>query len=301
MKDFIFYHLDPWIPRTLARLPYLLSLEALSSFKDIQFWSRNSIFEGNFVFGVSDLDVTAMSEIPLDSKQMNEFYKKYLSVKKVYPWIGEINLYARTDLPTLKDIINPLEANRDKILIQELGGIKDPTTAEKCAFILRMLYSDRKKLKANPELRQKKWQGHFRHLGINHQGFITVNVIKNILVALGDEKIAPVIDVFFDENYDEMLIYHQTTPEAWAYCYPHLYLLSQKMPPQTENSFLKEVAIAQLNWDIVGIYTQKYWLNIEQYKVHVQGLLKFYQYIGAEDDFKVFADKTEKLLSVHIE
>jgi hypothetical protein len=298
----LFYQVDKFLPRSAARLPYQLCLEALALTTPVQLsiWCRNSIYDGNFVFGISDLDVTAISSMRLSEDGYKLVFNHARQIKKIYPWLGEINLYAQDDLKSISELMNPYELSRDKNLIKLTSPLTTPTIAEKCVFILRMLYSDRINLKHSPEFRQKKWKGHFEHLGIHHQGKITTDSIKAVLVEMTGTNIIPVVDFFLNEHYIAERVCHLDTPLEWGYFFPHLFLLSQGFPIETENQMLKEIAIAQMKWEIAGIYTQRHWLGTEDYRVHFEGITKFYRSLTSESEGDRIVRIVNQLLDLSI-
>jgi hypothetical protein len=85
LRQYIFFLADAFIPRSVARIPYQLCLEAisLSSPLKISYWCRNSINEGNFVFGLSDLDITAVSPTRFTQTEFNQLFEHTKNIKKI--------------------------------------------------------------------------------------------------------------------------------------------------------------------------------------------------------------------------
>lgn len=302
IRQYLFYYADLFIPRSLARIPYLMCMEAMAmqSPLPISYWYRNSIREGNFVFGLSDLDVTAMSTKRLTHDEFNLLYKHMQDIKSIYPWLGEINLYAKEDLNLVIDLMNPFEAQRDRVLMNQLDQLPTPSKAQKCVYLLRMLYSDRVKIKVVPHLRQKKWQGHFKQTGIIHEGVITADTIKKVLFDLIGPEVLATVDFFLDKNFRAEQVCHLDTPVEWGYFFPHLYLLSQRQPLKSENEILKQIAIAQMEWEIAGIYTQRHWLGVEDYRVHFEGITKFYRSLTSDSEGDRIVKTINNLLDLNL-
>ena len=94
----------------------------IPSNKDQKIWARNSYYFRSHVPGLSDIDITVLSQdIP------DEFlvYRKILKI--IFPWIGEVNWYPISIAQEMFVLANTVEMSRDPILVakyskKNLGG-----------------------------------------------------------------------------------------------------------------------------------------------------------------------------------
>jgi hypothetical protein len=156
LRDSLFYFVDKILPRKVAVIPYLSALKdfqlnSLNRWIDVSIWCRNSIYRGNYVFGLSDLDLTIYFEKDFHHQTLQEILRYQKHLKKVYPFLGELNLYVDSLSRELKGAVNYFEFHRDPILVKRIGQLESfDLKTDGAVFLLRMLYADRKKLRASP-------------------------------------------------------------------------------------------------------------------------------------------------------
>ncbi len=163
-----------WMPPALTRLFYKAlkkiaehRIKQLFSNKQYQIWTRNSFRFRRLSFFISDVDFTLILKQAMTESEIRLIAKKLK--EKRFPLQGELNLYFEEDLRRVADVMNHYELQRDPELISYLEnlGIKPnekKNSANKAAFLIKMLQSDLFNLTLIPSLRIPKWQGHFNDL-----------------------------------------------------------------------------------------------------------------------------------------
>lgn len=283
MRKQIFRSIDSMLPRGLALLPYqfaLLLLKLIFEFGlGVLVWNRNSTKNGTAIFGVSDLDITIIhnGNISLEFLQ-----RTLVLLKKIIPFLGEANIYQTSHLPFLLPMMNTFELKRDPDLYVKFNGTKNPTNAEKFVFIQRMLFSDAFSLKMEPELRQLKWKNHFKLIRFDFdKDFVDFDDVINVLVNLSNNnsKIKDSLNRwslnFSEKNFD---VYRADLGDGFGVMAPHYKLWFSSPNDVVVLSQLegieREIFLSQIDWEICGVYAQKFHLPKDQVRFHLEMLLK---------------------------
>lgn len=271
IQNTFFYTIDLFLPRFIAVIPYNIALRSLilkmAVFNNVQVWDRNSIRRGNFIFGVSDLDITILITGKMYTDEANEINRILKEHKMFFPFLGETNFYLDDLSGKLAPSLNYYERLRDPILSNKLINIDyDDLNVEKATFLLRMIYADRVKLGKMTFLRQKKWKGHFSDLGFNIPDKVSIeNVLENLLELLKlnatlEKKLMEVIRFVLTTDLNEQNIYHIELPELWKFIFPHKHIWFDY--DRVENfdiikgTLLEKVCLRQLEWEIWGLMSQ---------------------------------------------
>ena len=253
------------LPRWAAKAPYLLGLWVIRLFLSLglglKVWNRNSTKTNSFVFGVSDLDLTVLGR----GRESPSFLAYALSrLKLVFLFLGEVNYYDEEDLSFVLNRINPYELQRDPELRYYILENKTPSKAQEFVFLARMLFSDVYSLRKNPELRQAKWQQHFRETGHLKEGdFITLEIVVEVLKKVSKEspRISQALDLWVGEVFkQDFNPYRASMGEGYWILAPHLHIWFEEDERsffQNLNAFEKEVMKAQVEWEFWGLYTQR--------------------------------------------
>jgi len=283
MRKQFFSMVDSLLPRAVALIPYqggLLLLRLIFEFGlGVEVWNRNSTRNGSFIFGVSDLDITLVH----DGRVSVEFIHSVLkTLKKIIPFLGEANLYQVNHLPLVLSRMNSFELMRDPELSSKFRQEKNFSLGERFVFIQRMLFSDAHSLKNNPLYRQMKWRNHFKFINYDLKGeFIDFISVVNVLKELCQDnpRLCQSIDHWsenvFENNFDT---YRANLGEGFGILAPHCKLWFQSLE---DVSYLKhltplelEILLAQIDWEICGIYAQKFHLPEKQSLEHLRMLIK---------------------------
>lgn len=268
LSDRIFYFIDDYLPRNLAAWPYRKALEAIQlqtlSDRGVRVWARNSFRKGNFTFGISDLDLTALVLPGADEGEVSRLVRTLEAQKKIYPYLGETNFYYLERLGAFESSLNAFERARDPELGVYLKGEKTShLDIEKAVFLLRILYSDRKRLIRTPALRQKKWQEHFLQLGLPFSETIGVeDVLEKIsgLLELDPFLLEETLSPLRRRDLNDENVFGPGLPRYWRFLYPHKHLWDHYGPESdlegVAGTSLGLVCLKQIEWEIWGIMSQ---------------------------------------------
>ena len=271
IRNYFFFGLDYFLPRKIAKLPYLFAFYVLDKkitrIKDAKVWYRNSIKRGNFVFGVSDLDTTILISREFSVFNLKELLTILTNHKRQFPFLGETNFYFLNLLEPMEPALNYYERKRDPELMKRLPETNvQNLEVEKAVFILRMIYADREKLKSSSFLRQKKWRDHFFNMGFILPSQITLSYIVECLkecMKLEDslwKEVHIVINFLFTQEFDEQNIYNIPLPKLWRFLYPnkHIWFGNNEVEnlDLIRGTFLEKVFNRQLDWESWGLMSQ---------------------------------------------
>lgn len=250
----------------------------------IKVWMRNSYVTGNLIYGQSDIDFTIFINDVGHTIDEGIFLKRFSYAKKLFPFLGEVNIYKASQLCLIQPLLNPLEVARDPRLKSQLGVVRAPTESERFTYLFRMFLSDLKNLQNNPESRYKKWNYHFDTLGLDKskKGELLRERILNELSALADNEIRKDIEGLLELPFiinnsllDSRLIIF--APQLW-----HLYFRGSSnfhecISILNEASFREQAFFFdQLRWELFGLITQLPSLEDKffQYHYHLPFLIE---------------------------
>ena len=287
------YFIDQILPKPIRALPYAMAeidlySDLSSENSGFELWSRNSFKLGSFVFGISDLDLTIVTSGNLDHLRVKDFLKRK---KKQWPFLGEANFYDRSDLINLAFFINKFEKQRDPELGRYLPEIIDESIEiEQLVFLLRLLQSDRE-LEFNPRYRHKKWIQHLAQLGIT----IGKTFNRSDLLDIICERIKNyphlergLRDWDVKRTRPDFDVYHADLDEGFKILYPHQHLWfhtdSFQSFFQERDQFEKKLIKRQIDWELWGLYTQRFYISRESMELHLSRLLKVYAFVAEETD-----------------
>jgi len=309
LKDTIFNSIDQIVPRWLAAIPYQLALEGLAaafaSDKDVVVWSRNSFKKGNFVFGVSDLDVTIYLTSEFTLKKITKIKEVLKSHKQLYPFLGEANIYQQGMAELFASSSNFFEMGRDPILEKELSPVPyADMEVEKVVFLLRMIYSDRKKLTNNLSVRQKKWRQHFISIYAPYPDQINIHVVIELISSFfsGNTPLAKDVrdslQMLVNSDFTEENVFSTSFPMSWKYLFPHrhLWIDLDESIQVIKGTFLAKICLRQIEWEIWGIMSQLVFLKLPGVQIHLERLGRL---AGALNDKTKIPEKIDKLIGLH--
>lgn len=280
VRDRFFYFLDLLLPRFLAKLPYqfaelYLRRKLKRIFSQSELWIRNSVMLDSYVFGVSDLDLTIFSNEELDELHIKQFL---INGKRQFPFLGEANCYLEKDLPLVNATINYFELKRDQFLLSKFVKNEVDREVETVVFLLRTLMADKKTLKGDEKIRIKKWSEHFLSLGLTENFIDKRTVVKVISSYFTDsENIKLVLNNWLDSSPWRDDLFHDDFGAKWKIIYPHKYLWfehDRNELPLALTDFEQKIILRQVDWELWGLYTQRYFLQRESVEIHLQRLKK---------------------------
>ncbi len=267
-----------------------------------QVWTRNSYRLGNWVPFVSDIDVSVWMAHPPSSRDLARFKSAYSRMKKLFPVIGNVNLYIATEKHWTEQLINRFELERDPQLAKKLSP-RSPIKPEvqAAAFLLRMVEKDIDSILAHPEAMKAKWNAHIRRMAQVipkakvdvWKGFPERTLLRGIL-----DSVADLLDLPEGEQKDfaePMELYFQSlgrkvpldllrplASKNAAYCagLPHRFCFETESHPALGDSYVS-LARAQISWEILRMLTRRrFWKQSEPEKAviraHLKSLEEFY-------------------------
>lgn len=261
-----------YLPRCIQYFTYYLGYLFLSVYAhDVKYLKtiniRHSVRLNSFVFGKSDLDLTAVFEI-INLEEISKLRNKINRLKKIIPFIGELNIYSLENSIFLK-IANSYEISRDPDTLKLFGIDKEFKDSEKIVYLLRDFFSDRENLRSNYQVRQRKWHFHFNHINcpVKNSELVTESFIFNFLSeSLGEydpnglREWKKALD-FFKKNelINNDFYWSNDRPIFISILFPHMSMWGEAknvVTIESLNHFQKSILKAQLSWEIWGISSQ---------------------------------------------
>lgn len=274
------------LPDRVTRIPYELASKMAQNRLEkhgCEIGFRNSFVFGGLIPGLSDLDLTASFEACPTAKQIQELCSSFRSLRLFFPRFGEINLYSRRDREWIKRFGNPYELDRCPNLGR--GEILDEaTSSQKLVFVCRMLEADRNNLIDRFSWRKKKWSRHFKRLGFS---FEKVNCLESLLNRLDNELFGQFDSIAIKKFLTNYLYENGAEPEQqiqsgkhlreFAILYPHRWIrvkpdFNADVAAVFSISGAKELIWEQLRWEIMGLFSQYRFLEIEWMEKHLEDL-----------------------------
>jgi hypothetical protein len=286
LRNQFFTFADWLMPLWLKLIPYKIGFIIcknlfLYTFKNSKLWVRNSVQRKTLVFGLSDLDLTFLTDYPIDRNQFSQANKK---VKFLVPFLGEINFYQNNHFEFIAKTINSFELERDHHLQSFITHTPQSDEVEKVVFLLRMLRSDKALLRGENHYRQNKWRDHFRMLNLSSPpGMITAEIIiKEISHFFSNkDEIFKTLGTWLSSAPWRDDLYHDHFGEHWKFLNPHLYLWFEKNDEQLAlnvSELEKNILKRQIDWELFGLYSQRLWLDMNSVNRHVERLEKCLSY-----------------------
>lgn len=174
MKTFDFF-------KPVLKLVYTITYGKLKIisylFWGIEVWPRHSYLTSAFIPIKSDLDLSAYV---YNLKRLGSYLKFYSLIRKLFPFVGELNIYTPESILYLKEnTANGFELERDPFLLRkfnlDINNAKYYSKEMAISYLLMSLFNDFHKLVNNPSLRIKKWQYHIDHV---NRAFAKYNISK---------------------------------------------------------------------------------------------------------------------------
>lgn len=301
LRDYFFQSIDSILPRSIASIPYQEAFNSCAialSDSEVELWHRNSFKLGNYTFGTSDLDLTLLFHHWPTPVKLKKTLEILANQKRIFPFIGETNIYIDDEVGEFLSCFNYFERLRDPIFCDHFLSDKKSSQSEKTAFVLRMLFSDRVKLTFHPELRQRKWQFHFSALELPYTKLIKKDTIDSILSKWINTDISAALEILDTPNLTDDKIFGMDLPEEWKFLFPNKYLWfhqgqNEKFDFVSDKPELRDVCLAQIRWEVWGIFSQLPFLvnNEEGLNIHLYRMSRVANALG---DYELSA-KVQKL------
>jgi hypothetical protein len=135
---------------------------------------------------VSDLDLTLFvtkgNVLSIKTKD------RLFSTQKFLPLLGEVNVVYEEVISKYAHLLPVHELKRDPILLRRMElTLKEAKETEKFFFLWRMLWSDRKNLRNDLQMRKKKWIFHLESLELDSDSFAKVANLGDFLNVIDSE------------------------------------------------------------------------------------------------------------------
>ncbi len=241
--------------------------------RKILIWPRNSFAFNQIVPGLSDIDISIVSE-----NTPHHAIQQWQAYKRRYPWFGEINYYPLQITHELATLGNPGELNRDPELLKYLGKTKLPVSPQqKIAVLIRMFHHDRKALVLHPVARQPKWSYGLKLLDFDQtsiEQWMTQLNFQNCIHEI--VKIAP-------ENEREDLAYELTVfheQMSWLFPQKDAHKAEMKALVRQLSVWKRQLVMEQCYWEFWGVMTQTHWLPKSQIQPHLENIKSLMEACG---------------------
>jgi hypothetical protein len=286
--SFIKKTLQIYTPRRLGEATYTTAVRAFQfaievSLRDshAQVWTRNGYKGTDWVPFNEPVDFSVWFAREPSIRDLNSLRDAYRRVKKVFPILGEMNVYVATEIDLFSQLINPFLLEHDPTLKKKLlVRNKVSPRAQASAYLFRLLDAEvRDVIEANEET-ERRWGGYFLDVGkvfdsdgefedwINREeGTYLKKVIAMAVGILGpasDPKaqadILECLELYYESvgrnvPGDILRPLLQNQPSLWA-VFPHRLCYESREPSQLKGLLTgvwAELAIAGMSWELSRI------------------------------------------------
>jgi len=118
--------------------------------------TRHSFYFKKIVFLISDIDFTLFVKGSLSKKGSIKIRKRFNLLKKIFPILGECNVYDQESIDQFILLLNPLEAARDPFLFSQLKLTHEISLSQKLIFLMRLFKGDQSNLQFRLQKRFQK-------------------------------------------------------------------------------------------------------------------------------------------------
>jgi len=265
-------------PYSVSSSPYDFALKVVQAYfkdLDVEIWSRNGHVLRTLTPGASDLDLTVMARKG-DESTFTSFMHRYNRLKVFLPLLGEINWVFEDSLEFFGNYLNPMEGNRDPLLLDKIGTNLTCTEAQKVCFFLRCLASDTYGIRTNFISRKRKWDRHLQDLGFSEykDNLKTPAEIfdiceKNLLVKNLPHYQSGFLGKLIQNYHQDINAWNRfyqasnvrdfiiLAPNRWLGATVHFHNLEDDLKLiRSFSEFEFDLFSAQIDWEIWGLYTQ---------------------------------------------
>jgi|GEM_PF-5327707 hypothetical protein len=273
-----------FIPFSLARIPYALTYKLAlwkTGLSPSDLWPRNSYYFKRIVMLVSDLDLTLFV---VKGNSLSQETKNRVSwIQRFLPLVGELNVVSEELTSKYVRFLPVLELKRDPILLRRIQlTLREAHEVEKFFFLWRMLWSDRKNLRSNPQMRKKKWAFHLESLQLDSDSFGKISNLGDFLKILDSQFECSTgylqqLPLREDREYDSLradlkLVFFLADWLGEVYQY-NRWENEESWP--TLEPRLHKILEYSLSWELWGVLTQlELETDLVKLYLHINGLKK---------------------------
>jgi hypothetical protein len=241
----------------------------------IQCWYRHSLRFNAINPLLSDIDLTITLQdcdyIPQNWQLIQERLKL---LKKVFPILGETNIYNIAHLKQFSSFANTYEVKRDPDLLEKfhIASFSQDTLSQSIIFLIRGLSSDYERVEKYPIYRIKKWNIFYNILDLN-SSFSKNNPVSVAKIIHQIQHLLP-NQVTFDATEFKQIVQLGSNLAKFGMTkciriyFPHLWPYAtangqyredfheEVIKYQKDNTSEQAITLAQLNWEFWGVITQ---------------------------------------------
>lgn len=270
-------------PYFLQELPYTIALHSCSTLiksKQVSIWARNSYIFKNLVAAKSDLDLTIIVK---RIGQERVIIQKYNFLKKIFPFLGEINLYLKDEIENYISLANHYEISRDPKLKSYTKKNDRESDIEKIVFLCKLIESDQENLKNIPRYRHKKWNHHLNSLKLKSDISLVglTDLLQELLKKNNIQFSEEFVECYYKENRNDKNScdnFYRECPciRSYILLYPFRWIGSSLTCESFDHDiellkdFSKEelkLLEGQISWEIWGLFSQ-YLHNLQRATLH---------------------------------
>lgn len=270
------------LPQCLVRVPYAVGLGLLKLLLAtyplrLRCWARNSYVLRSMVLFKSDLDTTVILEDSSAAWNVAAWLQnKTRKLKKILPFLGEINFYVADEARAYASLANKFEIQRDPLLLRFVGfeEQKLASTEEAAVFWLRMIEGDLHNLVRPRFQRQNKWRRHaedvkkMTHIELHLPDSGAPNALLQLcvqaMVLLGREKgeSAGCLEAYLRSRQagepDHLLLArsNEKTQQLLLELFPHRFCYLDNYKTQSGADVRSGLTELQLCWEAWGLLSQ---------------------------------------------
>lgn len=261
------------LPNSISILPYRFAfffVRFLAKQHNLLCWSRNSYQHNRIIPGLSDIDFTILYSGQNSSSQLKKFLNIYAQAKSFMPILGEINIYQQEALHLTEKWTNPYELNRDPLLKRFISPRPKEPFSRFC-YLLRMLESDAKNLRFQPNSRLKKWNYHFAEVELPQENeLLLTGLIASIsslnTTAFTVDEISGFLNRFIKDGPHATYTFYRSNKaiKIFMVLFPHRWLVIANgindvdicLNANQFNSDEIHLVLEQIYWELAGIQAQ---------------------------------------------
>jgi hypothetical protein len=266
---------------TTAVKAFQLAIEISLRDSHAQVWTRNGYKGTDWVPFVQPVDFSVWFAREPSVRDLNSVRDVYRRVKKVFPVLGEMNVYVATDIDLFSQLMNPFLLEQDPTLKKKLI-LKNKVSerAQASAYLFRILDSEVKAVLEESDETQRRWGGYFLSVGkvfdndrefedwlnLTEGAFLkkVIGMAVGILGPPADKKtqadILECLELYYESigrnvPGDILRPLLQNQPSLWA-VFPHRLCYESREPKQLKGLMTgawAELAVAGISWELSRI------------------------------------------------
>jgi len=245
-----------------GRVPYRIALflvqnQVKSVCPGARVWARNSFLTDAFRPFKSDLDITIWLPSHTNDGIERELLRALRRIKRIFPALGEANVYCEEGFRRFIRFANQFELRRDpptclRFQIPHLPV--DIRNAQVSVYLLRMLESNLHLLRSGWDGQQVKWQYHLRQVQFEPESVLgNPDPIRGILnCALGCSLATN--KSIIEQVYS--YLHGGEASEIVQVLFPNRFCYLE-LPRALLEGQVRELFLAQTAWEIWGLYGQQ--------------------------------------------